>query len=386
MSNSTNVGYSLKGLDTAPAFESYSKVVIRVSDTVEYSAGSDTGRVLEVESPWGSPEAANAILNRLRGFQYQPYTATSVHVDPAAELGDGISVGGVYSGIYSQNIHFGRLLTADMSAPSEEVLDHEYPYKSSTVRRIERLRHDVSSELLIQADQIAAKVSQTGGDAKSFGWTLTEEGFILASGSSEVFRADETGVSVTGKITATSGFIGNGSAGFTIGSKAIYNGVLSMTDTAHFGRDLGTDGIVLGKGAFKVDSQGNLTATSGTFSGYVKAGKIQYGGDSGTLSGGAITAQTISGGSGGAIRGSSLSNFNLTSGVNTSLGYADYSNLVFNGIHRIPNILSSNANITQLIVGNRLTIGRNRVGPTTISYKNSLDEIKTVNVLTWTEI
>lgn len=386
MSSIIRVGNKVRSFDSSPQFQTYTKVILNVTDDLFYASGTDTGRTLTLSCPWATQAMADNILKRMQGFRYQPYEATGAVIDPAAEIGDGVDVGSVYSGIFKMDLHLGRRPVADISAPGEEEIDTEYPYKTKTEREISRVRSEMKSEFKVQADQIAAKVSRTGGDSKSFGWTLTEEGFVLASGSSEVFRADETGVSVTGKITATSGFIGNGSAGFTIGSKAIYNGVLSMADTAHFGIYLGTDGIVLGKGAFKVDSQGNLTATSGTFSGYVKAGKIQYGGDSGTLSGGAITAQTISGGSGGAIRGSTLSNFNLSGGVNTSLGYADYSNLVFNGINRIPNILSSNANITQLIVGNRLTIGQKRVGTSVISFKNSQDTITTVNVLTWEDI
>lgn len=385
MSSIIRVGNKVRSFDSSPQFQTYTKVILNVTDDLFYASGTDTGRTLTLSCPWATQVMADNILKRMQGFRYQPYEATGAVIDPAAEIGDGVDVGSVYSGIFEMDLHLGRRPVADISAPGEEEIDTEYPYKTKTEREINRVRSEMKSEFKVQADQIAAKVSRTGGDSKSFGWTLTEEGFVLASGSSEVFRADETGVSVTGKITATSGFIGNGSTGFTIGSKAIYNGVLSMSDMAHFGIYLGTDGIVLGKGAFKVDSRGNLTATSGTFSGFVKAGKIQFGGDSGTLSGGAITAQTISGGSGGAIRGSTLSNFNLTGGVNTSLGYADYSNLVFNGINRIPNILSTQANITQLVVGNRLTIGQNRIGTATISYKNSLDEVKTINVLTWTQ-
>ncbi len=386
MSEIIRANKKIRSFESSPQFESYTKVIMNVTDDLYYVSGTDTGRTLTLWCPWGTQGMADNILKQMQGYKYQPYRATGAVIDPAAEIGDGVDVGSVYSGIYTQEINFGPLYTANISAPGDEELDREFPYKSKFERQLKREFANVQSEFKIQADQIAAKVSSTGGDDRSFGWSLMTDGFVLASGGMNVFEADKDGITVTGQIVAKSGYIGNGSSGFTIGDRAIYNGVTSMQDAAHYGVYVGVDGIALGKGAFRVDSQGNLTATSGTFSGYVKAGRIQYGGDNGTLSGSALTTQSISGGSGGAIRGSTLSTFNLSGGVNTSLGYADYSNLVFNGINRIPNLLSSAANITNLLVGGRLTIGQNRVGTTVISYKNSLDEIKTVNVLTWERI
>jgi len=63
----------------------------------------------------------------------------------------------------------------------------------------------------------------------------------------------------------------------------LYNGMTSLGDTSHNGVYVGVDGIALGKGNFKVDAYGNLTANNGTFKGNVSAGKIQYGGSNGTF-------------------------------------------------------------------------------------------------------
>ena len=120
-------------------------------------------------------------------------------------------------------------------------------------------------------------------------------------------------------MNATSGYIGNGSNGFLISAKSISNGKSSLSD----GKDgvyLGTDGLALGPN-FKVDRSGNLTANSGTFTGYVRANKVQSGGDAGYITGGQIGGRTISVG-------------NCSYGINTSLGNADYSADVFNGAVR----------------------------------------------------
>lgn len=292
LSDKTTVGMAITSFERSPQFDGYSRVTIQVTDDLSYTTGTDTGRTLTVENPYGTQEMAEAMLESLKGYQYQPYTADGAILDPAAELGDGVSVGGVYSGIYSLETSLDSLCAADIKAPCDEEIDHEYPYTESTERSTARKIASVSaevaetnealaeatakiySELSIQADEISAKVTKEGGDTTSFGWSLTEDGFILSSGSSEVFRADKDGITVTGKIQADSGYIG-GSSGFTIKNGKIYSGKKSAYSSEATGVYIGTNGIRLGKN-FYVNSSGSLTASSGTFTGTIDAetGKI----------------------------------------------------------------------------------------------------------------
>ena len=122
-----------------------------------------------------------------------------------------------------------------------------------------------------------------------------------------------------------------------------------MSDTEHRGIYLGTDGIVLGKGAFKVDSNGNLTAKSGTFTGTVHAGKIDYGGDAGYFSGQGLSSGSVSGGYGGQIGGSTITTANTNGGINTSLGYADYANSAFNHWVTVPSLEVGNMYLNNVL-------------------------------------
>ena len=71
-------------------------------------------------------------------------------------------------------------------------------------------------------------------------------------------------VSAAGALYSVSGLIGS----FNIGQTALYNGMTSLDDTTHNGVYIGTNGIALGKGAFKVTAAGALTATSGSIGGF----------------------------------------------------------------------------------------------------------------------
>ena len=120
------------------------------------------------------------------------------------------------------------------------------------------------ADLEVQNEKISAKVSKTSPAGQtSFSWELNDTGHRWYSNGTQVMAVNSGGLAVKGQITATSGYIGSESSGFNIGSTAIYNGMTSMSDATHNGIYLGTDGIALGQGKFKVTKNGELTARSG---------------------------------------------------------------------------------------------------------------------------
>lgn len=196
---STYIGRRANSLDNAPAFDGVSKIVIQVSDEMEIVSGSDTGRTVTIVCPWGTQEMADNLLADMRGYQYQPLQADGALLDPASELGDAVTVKDTYGGIWTKKTYFCVGMESDISAPYEQEIDHEYPYKPEQERKVTRQFKNVRAELLVQADKIAAeveariddiqkvnavlevhageisaKVSKTGGSSNSFGWSMTE--------------------------------------------------------------------------------------------------------------------------------------------------------------------------------------------------------------------
>ena len=82
---------------------------------------------------------------------------------------------------------------------------------------------------------------------------------------------------IKGKITATSGYIGDESSGFTISNASIYNGLSSLNGGSN-GVYIGTDGISLGGGKFKVTNSGALNATNAVIEGDIKSTSGTIGG------------------------------------------------------------------------------------------------------------
>lgn len=415
MFDKTYVGQDVLGSFSAPAaLDSWSKVIVNVDDDTSYEAGNDTGRTMTVTIPYGTQQMAQDILARLRGQSYQPYDASTALLDPAAELGDAVEVRGVYGGLYKRDRTLGKLYSADIAAPGDEEIDHEYPYQSSQTRQIVRQRRQtkaslqvltdrislevsareetareltaaitvqadritqevtdrqnateaLSSQITQQAGEISAKVSKNGGGS-SFSWSLLDSYMAWYANGSEIVRFDSSGAAIKGRIEALSGKIG----GFDIQSNYLsYNGQ-TWGGTNTWGIYIGPEGIQLGN-SFKVDSAGNLSAASGTFTGAVLAGSIQYGGWAGTLDGAGLTSNSVAGGYGGPIQSGTVSTSTLTSGVNTSLGYANFAKDVFNGI--------SSATYVKC---EWMLMGRYRLGPMNLYYTNSQGEPATAVVI-----
>lgn len=356
MSDVINVRKSLSLLEKQDTFNGYSKVVVVVSDEMEYSAGTDSGRTLTLDCPWGTQKMAEDILSRIQGFQYQPYTADGAHIDPAAEIGDGFAAGNLYSGIYSKNVFHGALYTANVSAPGGEKINYKYEYKTPTQRKIERHYSEMKSTFKVQADQISAEVSarikqgaeltsrldvqsdqisarvtKTGGDSSSFGWELLDDSWTVKANNTTVFQVTKSGAEVRGKITALSGKIG----GFDIQSDYLSYNNQVWNGTNSQGIYIGVNGIQCGSEAkgVQITPTGKLYAEDGYFRGSVSADKIQYGYNSdgeynGYFNGEGLESRSVSGLE---IATSTVSTINTDGGINTSLAYAEFSNDVFNG-------------------------------------------------------
>lgn len=395
MAESFNLLRRVKSLDTAPETDGYSGIAIfagqdEAGNNIEYFAGDRSGKVLEVTNEWGSQAQADAIYRKIRGFRYQPYKAAGTTIDPSVEIGDAVTIADTYGGVFLRATDY-RDTTSDLEAPSNEEIEHEFQIQSPTNRQYERFTRSVRSSLTItatkiaaevearkeadtairatlsvQADAIEARVTKEGGNSSSFGWKLLNDSWAVSGNGKNIFTVDRNGAKVEGEIRATSGKIG----GFDIQSDHLsYNGQ-TWGGTNTWGCYIGSSGIQLGKN-FKVDMSGNLEAASGRFTGEVYAGRINYGGNAGYFSGGGLSGGSVGAGK---IVGNSLGTGQFAGGVNTSLGYADFANGVFNGWNTAPSLSTEDKG---------LVIGGHRVAVASTSFRDGTGGTVSLRYLTW---
>ena len=401
MAESFNLLRKVKSLDIAPELSGYSGVVIfsgqdDEGNNIEYRAGDRTGTVLEITNEWGSQAQADAIYRKIRGYKYQPYRATGSQLDPSAEIGDAVTVNDTYGGVFVKASTYGRHISTDIEAPSKEEVEHEFQIQSPTNRQYERFTRTVRASLSItaskiaaevedrkaednliratlnvQAQEIEARVAKEGGDSSSdFWWKLLATGWDVGTGNKTVFSVKSTGAYVDGEIRASSGKIGN----WDINSNSLsYNGQ-TWGGTNTTGAYIGQSGIQLGKN-FKVDMQGNLYASSGTFSGNVYAGNIQHGGNAGYMSGEGISSGSIFGNR---LVGHTVDTNYTSSGINASLWHADFANGVFNGWNTAPYLYVGSLHAT----GN-FYMGNYRISIKQASFKDGDGKTVYLNYLQW---
>ena len=126
-------------------------------------SGSDTGRTLTALQPDGTNAMAAAILAKVSGYKHIGYEGRKALLDPAAELGDAVTVDGFYVPLIALDMTFDPLLAPDISAPDADEIDDEYPYKSPTQRQIERNMAKTRSLITKTSEAIMLKVEGIDG-------------------------------------------------------------------------------------------------------------------------------------------------------------------------------------------------------------------------------
>lgn len=158
MADVISLGQRVSSVDVSPQFQPYSKVIIHIDNDNAVEVGDNTGRTLEFDNPFGSREMAQNILNRLSGYQYQPYQADGALLDPAAEIGDAVGTATSYGGLYTRSRKFGRLMKADISAPHDEEINHEFKYESPQERKFTRVTGEIRASIILTNNLIQSEV------------------------------------------------------------------------------------------------------------------------------------------------------------------------------------------------------------------------------------
>ncbi len=209
--NKTNLGNNVSSLDYGEKVARISRINLIVDSENMYTVGDDTGRTLEVACPWGTQAMANSIFAKVIGVDYQPYAAVDALLDPAAEIGDGVSIAGIYSVIAKSAITFDKMCDADISAPYTDEIDDEYPYKTPEQRKTERQIAQTRSIITKTAEEILLEVAGLNDKYTSLSVTIDgvtvkdETGATRIKGSSiETDTLYVKSANITGDLVASS--------------------------------------------------------------------------------------------------------------------------------------------------------------------------------------
>lgn len=176
MSDKYYVGGDITSFSDNGKYKPISRVTLLVDDENSLTAGDDTGMEVIASCPHATQPMVNALLQTMKGYQYQAYEAGAANIDPAAELGDGVTVGGIYSPL-SKLSDDGRGY-ADISSPGELEMEDEYPSDGYITQEFNRKIAETRSTITKTNEEINLKVE--GIDGRVSDITQTVDGISLS--------------------------------------------------------------------------------------------------------------------------------------------------------------------------------------------------------------
>lgn len=172
------VGNQAAQVEEIPALEPIGKIILKVDDNNAYVSESDTGGLtMEVDCAYGSQQMADDLLAQLQSYVYRPVQAEDALIDPAAELGDGVTINGVYTILAQKDTLWDLLAAADIGAPGSAEIESEFRFTSSTEAKFQYQLAQTRSLIAKNSEGVQILVERTNGldeQYASFGLALDE--------------------------------------------------------------------------------------------------------------------------------------------------------------------------------------------------------------------
>ena len=270
MNNSHNALRNIASFRNTGKSQPISGIELMVDEKNMYFAGNDDGYVMTIDCPYGTQEMANDLLAKAQGFEYQGFTAEQVILPPETELGDGVTVAGIYGMVARRSFKFTPGMTSNIEAPRELEVQHEYKYSSPQQRKTERQIAETRSLITKTAEEIKLEIQGVDGRVSSLQLTVQGIESQVSDAQGNISTLQQTAQSLQSQVN---GKIDGDDA------QTLINQTL---DTISFSVS-GTDGST----TFAI-KQGSTTLDSTTFDLHVKAVNI-----TGTLTASQIQASSI---------------------------------------------------------------------------------------------
>lgn len=263
MSDKHYVGLDVTSFEDTGKHDPVSRVTLFLDDDNYYTAGDDTGKEITASCPSATQAMADALLAQLKGYQHQSFNADAANIDPAAELGDGVTVGGLYAGI--SQIRDDGYGYSDISAPDEPEVEDEYPYISPIQQEINRKSTEIYSTISKTSKEIRLEIN--GLEEKQASMSLSLDGLETRITGTEEKQASMS-LTLNGFQTQIDGKI-NGSQAQTLIDQSIDKISLSVSSAN------GSTTLTLKDDSATISTQTlNLSVAAANISGTLSASQI----------------------------------------------------------------------------------------------------------------
>jgi len=231
-----DIGLSAEKLVTSPSFLPIEGVEFTSDTGVKDAVGNDSAYVLRQQCNYSRNGAAELAFSRLHGYCFRPFELEGALIDPATEIGDMLIVDDSMYQITMIEWNISPHITADVSAPPDDEVDHEYPYLTKTDRtynKVQTLQNDYEeaySEIVQEVGEINIEVGKkVGSDEIISKINLSPEAIVIQAN-----RIDMTGtvtftdLDTPGQASITGSNIKGGT--LTLGGEDNISGLLIVND------------------------------------------------------------------------------------------------------------------------------------------------------------
>ena len=202
------VGQKALTANTYRTYEPITQVVLWLDNNNCHVAGDDSGRVIEADCPYATQEMAEAVLQQLNGYVYKPVEADGARITPVAELGDAITVNGIYTQLGYQNIRFSNGEVMDIAAPGGGETLHEYQVQGELSKDFEHQIAETHSEISKTADEIRLEVlNEIEGLSSSFSVQLDSITSTVQGQNGQISQIQQTVDSISSTVSGYDGQI-----------------------------------------------------------------------------------------------------------------------------------------------------------------------------------
>lgn len=206
MSDKHFIGLDLTGLEDNGLRPGISRVTLLLDGENAVTAGDGTGAELTANCPHATQAMAEAILAQAQGYQYRMFSATDVALDPAAELGDGVTVGGMYSVL--ARISEDGSGYCSITAPGKAELEDEFPTGGFLTKEFNLKITQVRSSIKKTAAEITQLVEDTAnGLSGEFSVRLESITGTVTGLDDRVSTVEQTAERITQRIESAEGSI-----------------------------------------------------------------------------------------------------------------------------------------------------------------------------------
>ena len=160
----------------------YTGVTIWWDDDNAFSAGNDSGTVLECDCPWATQTMADNLLLQVSGLSLRAYTASLTDVSPAAELGDVVIIDGVRCVLNDYDVSLDGTHQPNILSPALSEADEDYePELQRQMRRAVKLGQSYYGTKITREDGLV--IEKTDGQNTEASVTLNADELAFKDGN-----------------------------------------------------------------------------------------------------------------------------------------------------------------------------------------------------------